>query len=69
MRVMPPQRVNEGVIIGGKVQVTVLEIRSDSVRLGISSPRAESPDIFDYWEETLKVELPETADEPLESVR
>ncbi|MCA9068510.1 MAG: carbon storage regulator [Planctomycetaceae bacterium] len=66
---MPPQRVNEGVLIGDNVQITILEIRGDSVRLGISSPRAESPNDFDYWEETLKVELPEAAPEPLESVR
>ena len=68
MRVMT-REVNQGVIIGEKVHVTVLEIRGNTVRLGISCPRAEFPSIYDYHEETLNIELPERAAEPLQPVR
>ena len=44
--------VNEGLVIGRNVVVTVLEIQSTWVRLGIRDPNS-SPD---YWEETLFVE-------------
>ena len=68
MRVMT-REVNQGVIIGGNVHVTVLEIQENRVRLGISCPRAESPGIYDYREETVYIELSETSPEPLETVR
>jgi hypothetical protein len=68
MRVMT-REVNQGVIIGENVHVTVLEIRKNFVRLGISCPRAQYPDVTDYWEETVRIELPETSAEPLHSVR
>lgn len=68
MRVMT-REVNQGVIIGDNVHVTVLEIRGNLVRLGISCPRAEYPSLSDYREETVRIELPETSAEPLESVR
>lgn len=32
------RKVNEGVIIGDNIQVTVLEVKENSVRLGISCP-------------------------------
>ena len=68
MRVMT-REVNQGVIIGENVHVTVLEIRGNTVRLGISCPRAEYPSIYDYREETVRIELPETHELPLEFVR
>jgi carbon storage regulator CsrA len=68
MRVMT-REVNQGVIIGENVHVTVLEIRGNVVRLGISCPRAEYPSLYDYREETVVIELPETSAEPLQSVR
>lgn len=43
------RRENEGLVIGGDVSVTVLQIRSDHVRLAISCPRLTPA----YWEETL----------------
>jgi len=68
MRVMT-REVNQGVIINENVHVTVLEILEHTVRLGISFPRADAPHIYDYREETIRVELPETSPEPLEAVR
>ena len=68
MRVMT-REVNQGVIIGENVHVTVLEIRGNFVRLGISIPRAEYPSLSDYREETVCIELPEASAEPLQSVR
>lgn len=68
MRLMT-REVNQGVIIGENVHVTVLEIRGNTVRLGISCPRAEYPSISDYREETLLIELPDSSAEPLQSVR
>lgn len=46
---MVTRRVNEGVVIGDDIHVTVLDIFNDHVRLGISSPN-ETPS---YWEQTL----------------
>lgn len=43
------RQVNQGIVIGESLQVTVLEIHEDRVRLGFSSP-GESPS---YWEKTL----------------
>ena len=68
MRVMT-REVNQGVIIGENVHVTVLEIRENVVRLGITCPRAESPGTYDYREETVCIELPESSGEPLQTVR
>lgn len=33
------RRVNQSIMIGGDVVVTVLEVRGDQVRLGIEAPR------------------------------
>ena len=46
------RRVNEGVVIGDDIHVTVLDFSLDHVRLGISSP-TETPS---YWEQTLYVD-------------
>ncbi|MBI3864926.1 MAG: carbon storage regulator [Planctomycetia bacterium] len=43
------RRENEGLIIGHDVSVTVLQIRSQHVRLAIACPRLTPA----YWEETL----------------
>jgi carbon storage regulator CsrA len=43
------RQVNEGLVIGEDIHVTVLDIRADHVRLAISSPNDEPS----YWEETL----------------
>ena len=43
------RQVNEGVVIGDNIHVTVLDICDNQVRLGISSPN-ECPS---YWEQTL----------------
>jgi len=43
------RRENEGLVIGHDISVTVLQIRSDYVRLAISCPRLTPS----YWEETL----------------
>ncbi len=44
--------VNEGLVIGEDIYVTVLDIYEDRVRLGISSPN----NCPSYWEQTLYVE-------------
>jgi carbon storage regulator len=46
---MITRRVNEGLVIGGDIHVTVLDICDDCVRLAISSPKTYPP----YWEQTL----------------
>ena len=46
------RRENEGLVIGDDISVTVLQIRSDHVRLAVSCPRLTPS----YWEETLFVE-------------
>jgi carbon storage regulator CsrA len=43
------RQVNEGLVIGEDIHVTVLDIRADHVRLAISSPNDQPS----YWEETL----------------
>jgi carbon storage regulator CsrA len=46
---MITRRVNESLVIGSDIHVTVLDICENSVRLAISSPEAIPP----YWEQTL----------------
>ncbi len=46
---MITRRVNESLVIGSDIHVTVLGICKDCVRLGISSPEA----FPQYWEQTL----------------
>lgn len=46
---MITRRVNEGLVIGNDIHVTVLDICKDYVRLAISSPK-NTPS---YWEQTL----------------
>ena len=43
------RRVNEGLVIGNDIHVTVLDICKGSVRVGILAPQ-NSPS---YWEQTL----------------
>ncbi|MGH7127090.1 MAG: carbon storage regulator [Planctomycetaceae bacterium] len=43
------RHVNEGLVIGRNLEVAVLEIHDDCVRLGLSSPDHDPA----YWEETL----------------
>jgi carbon storage regulator CsrA len=46
---MITRRVNESLVIGGDIHVTVLDICKDRVRLAISSPET----FPSYWEQTL----------------
>jgi len=50
---------NEELVIGGDIHITVLKIRDDNVRLGISCPRR----VPSYWEETVFVQ---SREEPAE---
>lgn len=34
------RRTNESIVIGGDIEVTVLEVKGDQVRLGIRAPRS-----------------------------
>ena len=47
-------KVDEGVVIGDRHEVTVLEIGSDYVRVGIHSPDEDPP----YREQTLHFQPP-----------
>jgi len=53
------RQVNEGIVIGDDIYVTVLNIQDNYVRLGISSPN-DSPS---YWEQTLYCEAAESRHE------
>ena len=48
MRIITRQ-VNEGIVIGDDIHVTVLDIHEDHVRLAISRPDSNPS----YWEETV----------------
>ena len=56
---MISRRVNEGLVIGEEIHVTVLDICEDHVRLAISSPN----DMPSYWEQTLYWEHEESPHE------
>lgn len=56
------REVNQGLVIDNRIQVTVLDVREDRVRLAITSP----DDIPSYWEETLYLEPAEESDSELE---
>ena len=43
------RRANQSIVIGADVTVTVLEIRGDQVRLGISAPRSVSVHREEVW--------------------
>lgn len=34
------RKVNESIVIGNDIEITVLEVKGDQVKLGISAPRA-----------------------------
>jgi carbon storage regulator len=48
------RRANQSIVIGRDVTVTVLEIRGDQVRLGISAPRSVSVHREEVWLELEK---------------
>ena len=48
------RRVNERIVIGDDITVTVLEVRGDQVRIGIEAPR----DIKVFREEVLDRDAP-----------
>jgi len=52
------RRVNERIVIGDDVTVTVLEVRGDQVRLGIDAPR----DVKVFREEVLGRDAPAPPD-------
>ena len=48
------RRANQSIVIGRDVTVTVLEIRRDQVRLGITAPRSVSVHREEVWLELEK---------------
>ena len=48
------RRANQSIVIGRDVTVTVLEIRGDQVRLGITAPRSVSVHREEVWLELEK---------------
>jgi carbon storage regulator CsrA len=54
--------VDESLVIGHEVKVTVLEIMPSCVRLGITDPN----NVPEYWEETLFVDDTENEDSSLD---
>lgn len=49
------RRANQSIVIGRDVTVTVLEIRGDQVRLGITAPRSVSVHREEVWLELEKI--------------
>lgn len=49
------RRANQSIVIGRDVTVTVLEIRGDQVRLGITAPRSVSVHREEVWLELERV--------------
>ena len=45
------RRVGQSIVIGDDVVVTVLEVRGDSVRLGVEAPRAVEVHREEVWRE------------------
>jgi len=43
------RRANQSIVIGSDVKVTVLEIRGDQVRLGITAPRSVAVHREEVW--------------------
>ena len=56
------RQVNQGLVIGENLHVTVLEIQEDFVRLAIECPDQDPS----YWEEVLFVETPAAVRQPAE---
>ena len=54
------RRINERIIIGDDIIVTVLEVHGDQVRLGIDAPR----EVKVFREEVLKRDQGSTPDRP-----
>jgi carbon storage regulator len=48
------RRANQSIMIGNDVVVTVLEVRGDQVRIGISAPRSVSVHREEVWMELEK---------------
>ena len=65
------RRVGERLIIGDDVVITVLEVRSDGVRLGIEAPRAISVNRAEVIEAVKEANLAATAaaDSAVETLR
>ena len=45
------RKLNQAVTVGHDVEVTVIEIRGDQVRLGITAPRSLSVHRQEVWEQ------------------
>ena len=56
------RQVNQGLVIGDNLHVTVLEIHEDHVRIAIECPESEPS----YWEEILYVERARNTRRPVE---
>jgi len=59
------RRANQSIVIGRDVTITVLEIRGDQVRLGITAPRAVTVHREEVWLELEKASKDAGAD-PME---
>ena len=56
------RRLNQSIVIGDDVEVTVIEVRGDQVRLGVSAPRdvaVHRKEIYIQIQSDLKVSEPE----------
>ena len=65
------RRANQSIVIGRDVTVTVLEIRGDQVRLGITAPRSVSVHREEVWLELEKAnkEAASPSSEALEQLK
>jgi carbon storage regulator len=55
------RRANQSIVIGADVTVTVLEIRGDQIRLGITAPRDVTVHREEVW---LELQQPQATAEP-----
>ena len=45
------RRLNQSICIGDEIEVTLIEVRGDQVRLGIKAPRELSVHRHEVWEQ------------------
>lgn len=58
------RKVGEGLVIGEEIEITVIETRGDSVRLGINAPRSVGVWRRELWDQIREENLKAAAQSP-----
>jgi len=58
------RKVGEGLVIGEEIEITVIETRGDSVRLGVSAPRSVGVWRRELWDQIREENLKAAAQSP-----